>query len=235
MNRSSSWVAAFAFVLAGALGASEAQACAYDDDVGVITGIELSAGIGVMGHNTTGVGGPLAGHGYDREAGPAVDGKLRLLFGDSRFYRHGLTVRAGYTAGRQFGRDGYGFRRRYGDVGYSFRTLLPCMSSETVKVYAGGTIGFTGAGADAGTGRGPLEDANESERIQASDDLDHQEWGWVLGGELQIHVRHFMLGLDVDLRRLYGRDTVADRAMLSSAVLRLGVAFDWSHRLASPS
>ncbi|MEM9072697.1 MAG: hypothetical protein AAGE52_29585 [Myxococcota bacterium] len=216
-------------VVAGFWGvAKNARACAYDDNQGVVTGLELSAGLGVMGHNTTGVGEPLLGHGYDREAGPAVDGKLRLLFGDSRFYRHGLTFRVGYTAGRQFGRNGYGFRRRYGDVGYSFRTLLPCMSNETTKVYAGATVGFTGANADAGIGRGRIEDINENDRREASEALDHREWGWVLGGEIQVHIHSFMVGLDVDMRRLYGRDTVADRIMLGSAVLRVGMAFDWS-------
>ncbi len=212
-----------------ALQAEEARACAYDEsDGGLITGLELSAGIGIMGHNTTGVGEPLLDYGYDREAGPAVDGKLRLLFGDNRYVRHGMTFRAGYTTGRQFGRNGYGFRRRYGGFGYSVRALLPCMSNEDTKVYVGGTLGFTGANADAGIGRGPIEDVNENDRREASESLDHREWGWVLGGEIQVHFSSFMVGLDVDLRRLYGRRTVADRAMLSSAVLRVGVAFDWS-------
>ena len=136
-------------LVASAWNVNEARACADDrGEGGAISGMELSAGIGVMGHNTTGVGEPLLAYGYDHEPGPVADGKLRLLFGHHRYFRHGMTFRGGFNSGRQFGRNGYGFRHSFGEVGYSFRTLLPCMSSEHRKIYAGATLGFTGAFAD---------------------------------------------------------------------------------------
>lgn len=207
---------------------NEARACADDrGEGGALSGIELSAGIGVMGHNTTGVGEPLLGYGYDHEPGPVADGKLRLIFGHHRFFRHGMTFRGGFNSGRQFGRNGYGFRHSFGEVGYTIRSLFPCMSNDDTKIYGGATLGFTGAFADAGVGRGAMGD-DENVRRMASEDLDHRAWGWVLGGEIQIQHHSFLIGLDIDMRRLYGIDTVAERTMLGSAVLRVGMAFDWS-------
>ena len=217
-----------AILVAGAWNINEAHACADDrSEGGALSGIELSAGIGVMGHNTTGVGEPLLGYGYDHEPGPVADGKLRLIFGHHRYFRHGVTFRGGYNAGRQFGRNGYGFAHSFGEVGYTIRTLFPCMSNEDRKVYGGATLGFTGAFADAGVGRGAMGD-DENIRRTAATELDHRAWGWVLGGEIMVHYKAFLIGLDVDMRRLYGVETVADRTMLASAVLRVGMAFDWS-------
>lgn len=218
-----------AILVASVWNVNEAQACADDGRGSAVSGLELSAGIGVMGHNTIGVGDPLLGYGYDREAGPVTDGKLRLIFGRHRFFRHGMTFRGGFTSGRQFGADGYGWRRSYGEVGYTIRTLFPCMSNDERKIYGGATLGFTGAFADAGVGRGAMGD-DENVRRTASEELDHRAWGWVLGGEVQVQYKHFLVGLDIDFRRLYGVDTVASRTMLASAVLRIGVAFDWSER-----
>ncbi|MEM9066977.1 MAG: hypothetical protein AAGE52_00685 [Myxococcota bacterium] len=193
----------------------------------VLSGLELSAGIGVLGHNTTGVGDPLLDYGYDREAGPVADAKLRFVFGSNRYFRHGVTFRGGVQRGRAFGRDGFGYRWGFADVGYSFRTILPCMSSQDRRIYAAATLGISGAHADAGTGRGEMgTDANL--RRAASDEFDHWALGWVLGGEIEVHFKHFLIGLDIDMRRLYGLDTAQDRTMLSSAVLRLGIGFDFT-------
>lgn len=192
-----------------------------------LTGLELWGGVGVAGHNTTGVGAPLDEYGYARSPGPGAEAGLRMLFGTNRYFRHGLTLRGTYQAGRRFGRDGYGFRFGLADAGYTFRTNLPCMSDGKRQFYAGGTLGVTGGYADAGTGRGPM-DVNENARNSASTTLDHVALGWVLGGHIDVHYGPMLVGLSIDLRRLYGLETSADRHMVSSAMLRAGLAFDWA-------
>lgn len=198
-----------------------------DDDTSVVTGLELWGGVGVAGQNTNGVGAPLTEYGYARSPGVGTEGGLRVLFGHNRYFRHGLTLRGTYQAGRAFGRDGYGFRFGLADAGYTFRTNLPCMSDDKRQFYAGGTLGVSAGYADAGSGRGPM-DENENARNTAANTLDHAVVGWVLGGHIDVHYGALLVGLSIDLRRLYGPDTVADRHLVPSAMLRAGLAFDWT-------
>ncbi|MEM9860923.1 MAG: hypothetical protein AAF938_04855 [Myxococcota bacterium] len=203
-----------------------------DRPEGTLTAVELSVGLGVMGHVSTGA--PVTGYGHDSEPGPVADGTLRLLFGNNRYFRHGLTARGAFFGGRAFGRQGYGYRFGLGDLAYTVRTLLPCISQrDGARFYASASLGLTGGWADAGVGRGP-NNADYIARSTAADELDHAVLGWVLGGSAEVHYGKMLFGITLDLRRVWGIDSPVSDTWLRSASLRFGFRFDASDRPAQP-
>lgn len=208
------------------LGTTDLASAQYHphDIEGVVTGLELTAGLGVMGHNSTGA--PIDDYGYEAESGPAADIAVRVLFGDNTYVRQGFTVRGAYFAGRGFGRRGYAYRFGLADLTYTARTLLPCMSHrDGARFYASGSLGITGGYADAGTGRGSMN-ADYVARTDASRDLDHGVLGWVLGGTAEMHYGKMLVGVSFDLRRLWGIDSRAGSTWVRSGSLRFGYRFD---------
>ncbi|MFK7998534.1 MAG: hypothetical protein AB8H86_03015 [Polyangiales bacterium] len=191
---------------------------------GGITALELTLGVGVMGHTTARP--PIEGYGYDRDPGPAADVALRLLFGRNQYFRHGVTMRGVYFAGRQFGANGHGFRFGLADLTYTVRTLLPCMSSQDgVRFYAAASLGITGGWVDAGSGRGPMN-ADYLVRQDAAANLDHATLGWTAGATGEMHYGKLLVGVSIDLRRLWGIDTDVGSSWVRSMSLRVGYRFD---------
>ena len=191
---------------------------------GGVTALELTLGVGVMGHTTARP--PIDGYGYDRDPGPAADAALRLLFGRNQYFRHGVTVRGVYFAGRQFGANGHGFRFGLADLTYTVRTLLPCMSQQDgVRFYASASLGLSGGWVDAGAGRGPMN-ADYVVRQDAAESLDHATLGWTAGATGEMHYGKLLLGVSIDLRRLWGIDTSVGSSWVRSMSLRVGYRFD---------
>ncbi|MBO6939699.1 MAG: hypothetical protein JJ863_32310 [Deltaproteobacteria bacterium] len=190
-----------------------------------LTVVEVTADIGVIGRTTTGIGEPLTDYGYDREPGLGTGLELRLLFGDNRYLRTGIALHGVYQSGAYFGAGGRAFRMGLAEASFAARTLLPCMSNQERQFYASAWLGVSAGRMAAGTGRGEMgPDANE--RRIAAVALDHSVAGFVLGASIDVHFSAFTLGLRADLRQLYGVDTVAERTMAPSAMLRLGFKFD---------
>ncbi len=228
LNRSGLFLAAAA-VLSLSTSTAEAGYHPRSPESGGLTALELTLGIGVMGHDTTGV--PLAGYGYDGEPGPAADAAIRLLFGTNNYFRHGFMVRGTYFSGRQFGRDGYGFRLGLADLTYTARTLLPCISNrDGVRFYASASLGVTGGWANAGTGRGPMN-ADIVAREAAAEDLDHATLGFVMGGTAELHYGKLLVGISVDMRRLWAVRSELDDHWVRSGALRIGYRWDASDSL----
>lgn len=191
---------------------------------GGLTALELTLGIGVMGHNTAHT--PINGYGYDRDPGPAADAALRLLFGQNRYFRHGVTMRGVYFAGRQFGANGHGFRFGLADLTYTVRSLLPCISRQNgVRFYASASLGLSGGWVDAGSGRGPMN-ADYIARQDADANLDHATLGWTAGATGEMHYGKLLVGISIDLRRLWGIDTDVGSSWVRSMSLRFGYRFD---------
>ena len=223
MNRTSILAAIIALSF---LGANDVHADYHPSrpSGGGLTALELTLGIGVMGHTTARP--PIDGYGYDRDPGPAADAALRLLFGQNQYFRHGVTMRAVYFAGRQFGANGHGFRFGLADLTYTVRTLLPCISQrDGVRFYAAGSIGVTGGWVDAGSGRGPMN-ADYVVRQNAAERLDHATLGWTAGATGEMHYGKLLVGVSIDLRRLWGIDTSVGSSWVRSMSLRVGYRFD---------
>lgn len=225
MKRHTLFCVAAAFALV-ALEAAPARAGYHpaSPDEGGLTAFELTLGIGVMGRNSTGP--LLQDHGYAREPGPGADVAFRFLFGSNRYFRHGFTARGVFFAGRGFGRDGHAFRLGLADLTYTVRTLMPCISSrDGVRFYGSGSLGVTGGYADAGTGRGPMNDDIVA-RETAARELDHGLLGFVLGGTAEMHYGKLLVGISVDLRRLWGLDSPVRDSWVRSGTLRVGYRWD---------
>jgi hypothetical protein len=187
--------------------------------------VELSAELGVMDRGTTGVGAPLLGYGYDHGGGAlgAIGTRFLFRFGYGDYFRHGLDLRAAYSAGEFFGVDGAGMHVGQLDVGYVFRTEFPCMRGETRRIHLSGALGVTGLYADAGTGRGARDDMWNA-RVVAADALDHYGVGGYLTVDLTAHYDAAFVGLRLDAREHFavGHSSIA-RDVTIGASLRFGV------------
>ncbi|MDH5491451.1 MAG: hypothetical protein OEY14_05810 [Myxococcales bacterium] len=199
------------------------RALALEPEIGSRTTLEFSLGAGVLGQNTMGVGGALLGHGYDRQAGLAIDLGARWLIEQNRGFEHGLLLRGAVQSGPALAGE-YGFRFGIVDMAYTARLHCSCMSRGNRRVYLSGRVGLSGSIADAGIGRGAFGGGDENARRYASRSLDHLSLGYVLGASLDVYLGSLFVGLGLDFRQHFGFTTVADRHILPSAMLRFGGA-----------
>ena len=212
-------------LLAASPAAAQDYLYASEPDSPALTVLEVTADLGVLGRSTTGIGEPLTDYGYDREPGLATGLEARFLFGDHRIVRAGFALHGVYQAGPAFGLGGRAFRLGLAEATFAARSLLPCISNHDRQLYASAWLGVSAGRMAAGTGRGEMG-PNANERRVAAEELDHSVAGWVLGASFDAHYGAFALGFRVDLRHLYGVDTVAERTFAPSAVLRLGFVLD---------
>lgn len=192
----------------------------HGEDESVVSAVELTLEGGLLDRGTTGVGEPLLGYGYDHGGGVLIGAGLRLYFDiDGRYFHHGVAVRVGHQPGG-------GFAWSQLDLTYVFRTELPCLSSDDRRLRLSGIIGVTGARADAGMGNGAADDRWNLREV-ASEQLDHQALGAVLGVALDVHSGPFLLGLMLDVRELFALgDTPVARSFVATGSLRAGVELD---------
>jgi len=183
---------------------------------------EMVAGFGVVGRMSSGR--ELVGYGYDHEAAPATDLSFRFLFGDNRYVRAGFTLRGGHQRGRGFGRQGHAYGITTGELMVTARTIFPCMSNGERAIFFAANVGVSTAYHDASSGRGPMN-SDVVAREAAVSDYDHTAVGYVLGVDLSMHVRHFLVGVAADLRQQFGVGT-GDRHFAPSLMLRVGWALD---------
>lgn len=208
-----------------ALGASTAFA---DDD---LVDMEVAVPIAIADRATTGTDDELHGYGYDDQTGLMSGLEMRLYTsGMNRYLRLGVIAGAQHHAGPAFGlAGGHAFRTTLFDAGITARTVFPCMSSDEVRWHLSGLLAMSGMYADAGTGvgaqpNGPDEDA----RAAAARELDHAGLGWRLAVDLSIHFDHFLVGLGMGVRQMFGIDTVASRTWVADIGLRLGGRIDFT-------
>ncbi|MGE3633776.1 MAG: hypothetical protein AB7P00_27995 [Sandaracinaceae bacterium] len=193
--------------------------------------LELTIPVGIAERSTAGTGAAPDGYGYARETGLLAGGEVRLhLAPMNRYFRLGVVAGAQHMAGPFFGLDGgYAMRTTLMDAGLAARTVLPCMSNDTVRWHVGGVLALTGMVADAGLGVGGTENGPDlAERRAAADALDHGGIGWRLAFDLTLHVESFLVGLALGVRQYFGIDTIADRTWLMDFGLRIGGRIDFT-------
>jgi len=175
---------------------------------------------GLLDRGTTGVGAPLLGYGYDHGGGLLLGAGLRAYFDiDGRYFHHGVALRFGHQPN-----DGIAWSQL--DLAYVFRTELPCMSDDERTFRLSGLVGVTGAYAEAGTGRGGM-DEQWNLRLAAAEELDHHSLGGLLGVGLDLHGGPFVVGVLVDIRETFALgDGPASRSFVATGALRAGVEIE---------
>lgn len=187
--------------------------------------LELTTGFGVLGRGTTGT---IANYGYDAGAAPTVRGNVRVFFAPDFDCncepRHGFDLGFVHAGGPSFGLLGeYAYRQYVFDAAYAFHIKLPCMSNEHRQVTLTGLAGLTGFWADAGLGDVSRDEtANLNARMFAQTNYDHAALGWRFGTALDVRFGAFVLGVEVNLRDLYGIGGGHARSFLMEAGLRVG-------------
>lgn len=190
--------------------------------------IELTTGVGVLGRSTTGT---MPGYGYD--AGAALGGRANVRvffepFADCNCQmRHGFDLGTVHAAGSGFGiNNNFAWRQYVFDAAYAFHMRLPCMSNQHIEMTLTGLAGLTGQWADAGLGDVARDDTSDfNARMSAAASYDHAAIGWRFGAAFDMRVAGFVLGIEGNMRDLYGIQSNHARSFLMELGLRIGGQF----------
>ena len=188
--------------------------------------VEITMGLGAFDHGTTGVGGPLLGHGYDHGTAAMGEISAKLLFRCCSYFSQGFVLRYGNSAGSSFGMfSGYAYSISMVELGYTARQELPCMRNGKKRFYISGSFGLSGAHTDASTGA-RVDKSDWDARLEASRALDHLALGWALDLSFDIHFGIVMISAGVGAKQHFGIHDIIARRFALTAMLRVGLAFD---------